>query len=406
MTIDGKQRAARGAHPPRHGRRRRRAPSSARCTASRRGSTTSTSSSPARSRRRRSGRCAPAQALGLSRGPPYGNFEEMASREARAEGRHRGRRDRDAESHALPGRASAFLRRGIHVICDKPLTSTLRDAKKLAALVERGDAVFALTHNYTGYPMVRQAREMVRARRARRDPPRPGRIRAGLARRADSSSRGRSRPRGAPIPNASGAGGAIGDIGTHAYNLAGFVTGLEAEALAADLHTFVPGRKLDDNAHVLLRYEGGAKGMLWASQVARRQRERPQAARVRHARRARMGAGRPEPSRVVEARRAAPAFDALGARGRARGCARDEDSVGPPGGLPRGVRDDLLRGGGRDQREEIRRAARRRGSLSHRARRRPRRGIRQVVRRVVAARRRLGQALGRRCTASANPHQK
>ena len=163
--------------------------------------------------------------------------------------------------------AKAFLKRGIHVICDKPLTTTLRDAKALADLVAKSGKVFALTHNYTGYPMVRQAREMVAERRARRHPPGPGGICAGLA---DRAARGHRAEAGgvAHRSGARGGGGAIGDIGTHAYNLAGFVSGLEAKSLSAELTTFVEGRRVDDNVQVLLRYGNGARGMLWASQVA------------------------------------------------------------------------------------------------------------------------------------------
>jgi predicted dehydrogenase len=163
--------------------------------------------------------------------------------------------------------AREFLRRGIHVICDKPLTSTLADAKKLAKLVEAGDTLFMLTHNYTGYPMVRHARELVRAGEL-------GTIRLvqveyvqdWLAEPLELT--GQKQAEWRTDPARSGAGGATGDIGTHAYNLAEFVTGLTLESLAADVHAFVPGRKLDDNAHVLLRFEDGARGTLWCSQVA------------------------------------------------------------------------------------------------------------------------------------------
>jgi predicted dehydrogenase len=163
--------------------------------------------------------------------------------------------------------AREFLKRGIHVICDKPLTSTLADAKKLAKLAEKGDALFVLTHNYTGYPMVRHARELVRTGKL-------GEIRVVHVEYAQDwlaeplEQTGQKQAAWRTDPARSGAGGATGDIGTHAYNLAEFVTGLELEALAADVHTFVPDRKLDDNAHVLLRYKSGAKGMLWCSQVA------------------------------------------------------------------------------------------------------------------------------------------
>ena len=206
-------------------------------------------------------------ALGLDRS--YDDFAAMAEAEA-------GREDGiEAVSIVTPNHvhwpaAREFLSRGIHVICDKPLTSTLEDAESYAAAVEeaaKGGTVFVLTHNYTGYPMVRQAREMVAAGDL-------GAIRVvqveypqdWLA--EDLESTGQKQAGWRTDPERSGAGGSTGDIGTHAFNLAGFVTGLRCTRLAADLDSFVSGRRLDDNAHVLLRYEGGAKGMLWCSQVA------------------------------------------------------------------------------------------------------------------------------------------
>ena len=163
--------------------------------------------------------------------------------------------------------AKAFLQRGIHVICDKPLTTTLRDAQKLAELVEKSGKVFAVTHTYIGYPMVRQAREMVRNGEL-------GEIRVinvryvqdWLTNRIEDS--GHKQAEWRTDPARTGAGGAVGDIGTHAFNMAGFVSGLDAESLSADLTSFVEGRKVDDNVHVMLRYPSGARGMLWASQVA------------------------------------------------------------------------------------------------------------------------------------------
>ena len=209
---------------------------------------------------------ASAAELGLDAGRSYGSFAEMARAEAR--------RPDGIEAvaivtpnHVHYAAARAFLEAGIHVICDKPLTSTLADAKRLAALAERSGKVFVLTHNYTGYPMVRQAREMVEKGQL-------GEIRLVQAEypqdwltvKAEAS--GSKQAEWRTDPARSGAGGATGDIGTHAYNLARFVTGLELDSLAADLDSFVEGRRLDDNAHVMLRFKGGAKGMLWASQVA------------------------------------------------------------------------------------------------------------------------------------------
>ncbi len=163
--------------------------------------------------------------------------------------------------------ARAFLKRGIHVICDKPLTANQRDAKKLAELVRESGVVFALTHNYTGYPMIRQARELVASGEL-------GQIRLVHAEyvqdwlTTDLEKTGQKQAEWRTDPARSGVGGAVGDIGTHAYNLACFVSGIEAETLSADLSSFVAGRALDDNVHVMLRYGSGARGMLWASQVA------------------------------------------------------------------------------------------------------------------------------------------
>jgi predicted dehydrogenase len=167
--------------------------------------------------------------------------------------------------HAAP--AIEFLRRGIHVICDKPLTATMVEAKKLAAVAAKANALFILTHNYTGYPMIRQARAMVAAGDL-------GRIRLVQVEYAQDwlteavEATGSKQAEWRTDPARSGAGGALGDIGTHAYNLAAFVSGEVPQTLAADLSSFVPGRKLDDNAHVMLRYASGARGTLWCSQVA------------------------------------------------------------------------------------------------------------------------------------------
>ncbi len=205
-------------------------------------------------------------ALGLAADRCYGDFTEMAKREARL------KEGIEAMAIVTPNHvhypaAREFLKRGIHVICDKPLTSTLADAKKLVAAAEKSDAQFILTHNYTGYPLIRQARQMVADGIL-------GKIRVVQAEYAQDwlteplEGEGVKQAEWRTDPARSGAGGCVGDIGTHAYNLAGFVTGLTLESLAADLDSFVPGRRLDDNVHVMLRYAGGAKGMLWSSQVA------------------------------------------------------------------------------------------------------------------------------------------
>lgn len=209
---------------------------------------------------------ASARELGVDDDRAYTGFAEMADREA-------GREDGiEVVSIVTPNHlhgavAREFLSRGIHVICDKPLTASLDEARTLVAAAEASGALFVLTHNYTGYPLMRQARAMIGAGEL-------GDIRVVQVEYAqdwlaeDVESTGQKQAGWRTDPDRSGVGGCIGDIGTHAFNLAGFVTGLELESLCADIDAFVPGRKLDDNAHVLMRFVGGAKGMLWSSQVA------------------------------------------------------------------------------------------------------------------------------------------
>lgn len=202
--------------------------------------------------------------LGVPRA--YTSFAEMAAKEAR-------RKDGiDAVAIVTPNHMHApvamqFLKRGIHVICDKPLTATLPEAKKLAKAAEASGVVFALTHNYTGYPMIRQAKAMIAAGEL-------GDLRLVNVEYVQDwlteplEGTGLKQADWRTDPARSGAGGSTGDIGTHAFNLANFVTGLTLDTLAADLTAFVPGRRVDDNGHVLMRYHGGARGMLWCSQVA------------------------------------------------------------------------------------------------------------------------------------------
>jgi predicted dehydrogenase len=196
----------------------------------------------------------------------YDTFAEMARKEAsRPDGIDVVAIVTPNHMHYAPGRA--FLEAGINVICDKPLTSTLEDAKALADVVARSNLVFGLTHNYTGHPLTRQAREMVASGEL-------GEIRVvqveyaqdWLAMKLEAS--GQKQADWRTDPARSGAGGSVGDIGTHAFNLAEFVTGLKVERVAADLSSFVEGRRVDDNAQMLLRFGGGARGVLWASQVA------------------------------------------------------------------------------------------------------------------------------------------
>ena len=163
--------------------------------------------------------------------------------------------------------ARALLAAGIHVVCEKPMTFDAAEARRLRRLVTRSGCVFALTHNYTGYPLVKLARDLVRSGEL-------GRVRKVVAEYHQGwlstplERTGMKQARWRTDPRRSGAAGSVGDIGTHAANLAEYVTGRRITAVAADLTTFVARRKLDDDAGVLLRFDGGASGVLSASQVA------------------------------------------------------------------------------------------------------------------------------------------
>ena len=204
--------------------------------------------------------------LGLPTDRSYATYQEMVAGELAREDRI------DVVSVVTPNHlhfpiAKAFLEAGFHVICDKPLTGNSEQAVELIKIAEHSQRILAVTYNYTGYPMVRHARAIV----ARGD---LGNIRIVQAEYVQDwlgeaiEQTGQKQAAWRTDPEQSGAGGCIGDIGTHAYHLSCFVTGLAAESLCADLSTFVDGRRLDDNASLLLRYSNGAKGMLWASQVA------------------------------------------------------------------------------------------------------------------------------------------
>jgi predicted dehydrogenase len=170
-------------------------------------------------------------------------------------------------NHLHAAAAEAFLAAGIHVICDKPLTTDVAQAERLVAAADRTGLLFAVTHNYTGYPMVREARALVAAGVL-------GALRTvqveyaqdWLSKRLEAD--GHKQAAWRTDPARSGPAGAVGDIGTHAFNLLEFVTGLRCSQLLADLSRFVPGRALDDDARMLLRFAGGARGALWCSQVA------------------------------------------------------------------------------------------------------------------------------------------
>ena len=198
----------------------------------------------------------------------YGSYQEMAKAEAAKPAAER----LDFVVIVTPNHqhfppAKLFLESGFNVVCDKPVTFNLAEAIKLRAIVRRTRKVFVLTHNYTGNAMVKQAREMVRTGKL-------GAIRkvvveypqGWLATRLEGS--GQKQAAWRTDPKRSGAAGAMGDIGTHAENLAHYITGLEISELCADLTAFVPGRRLDDDGNILVRFKGGAKGILHASQIS------------------------------------------------------------------------------------------------------------------------------------------
>lgn len=198
----------------------------------------------------------------------YGSYQEMAQAEATKPAAER----LDFVVIVTPNHqhfppARLFLESGFNVVCDKPVTFNLAEAIKLRAIVRRTRKVFVLTHNYTGNAMVKQAREMVRTGKL-------GAIRkvvveypqGWLATRLEGS--GQKQAAWRTDPKRSGAAGAMGDIGTHAENLAHYITGLEISELCADLTSFVPGRRLDDDGNILVRFKGGAKGILHASQIS------------------------------------------------------------------------------------------------------------------------------------------
>lgn len=197
----------------------------------------------------------------------YGSYEEMAKAEAARE---------DGidfvsivvQNHLHYAVAKTFLEAGINVICDKPLALNIEQGKELQALVKGGDLVFALTHNYTGYPMVKEAKRIVADGEL-------GRILKIVAEYPQGYAVGDVEGDGSGAisnwradPKIAGSSNCIGDIGTHAHNLVKYITGLEVEELAAELTAFIPGRELDDDGNCLVRFEGGAKGIIYASQIS------------------------------------------------------------------------------------------------------------------------------------------
>jgi predicted dehydrogenase len=198
----------------------------------------------------------------------YSDFRTMASEEARLPVGER----IDFVCVVTPNRthvpiSKTFLEAGFNVVCDKPLAFNLDEAVALREVVKGSGKIFALTHNYTGYPMVKQARELVRSGEL-------GDIRKVVVEYPQGwlskpiDEQGQKQAAWRTDPEEAGASGCLGDIGTHAENLARYITGLEIDELCAEFTSFVPGRKLEDDANLLLRYKGGAKGVLYASQIS------------------------------------------------------------------------------------------------------------------------------------------
>ncbi len=198
----------------------------------------------------------------------YGSYQEMIEKEkALPEGERMDFVAIVTPNHVHYGPARMALENGFHVVCDKPLCFDMAEAEHLADLVEQTGLFFALTHNYTGYPLVKHARAMIRngeigeVRKVVVEYPQ-----GWLTTKVEDS--GSKQAGWRTDPSQSGIAGAMGDIGTHAENLAEYMTGLQISALCADISTFVEGRRLDDDGNVLLRFENGAKGILHASQIS------------------------------------------------------------------------------------------------------------------------------------------
>ena len=198
----------------------------------------------------------------------YGSYAEMARAEAALPADER----IDFVSIVTPNFLHApvaieFLKRGFHVVCDKPMTLTVKEAKKLRDVVRKSSKVFALTHNYTGYPMVKEARELVRTGKL-------GKILKIVAEYPQGwlldkvEATGSKQAAWRLDPKRAGSSSCVGDIGTHAENLGRYITGLKIEELCAEFTSFIPGRKLEDDANMLIRYHGGAKGVLHCSQIS------------------------------------------------------------------------------------------------------------------------------------------
>lgn len=208
------------------------------------------------------------EALMLDPERVYGSYEDMAEKESQLPKDER----IDFVAIVTPNNthhpiAKTFIEAGINVICDKPMTTTVEEAEDLCKLVKKNDVVFAVTYTYTGYPMVKQAKELVRKgalgeiRKIVIEYPQ-GWLSTAIEAEGVKQAVWRTDPKQAGISSC------MGDLGSHVENMSGYVTGLEMEEILADLNTFVPGRKLDDDGNVLVHYNNGAHGILYASQIS------------------------------------------------------------------------------------------------------------------------------------------
>lgn len=208
------------------------------------------------------------RALGLADDRVYGNYRDMMRKEGKLT-EAEGRLDFVAivtHNNMHYPIAMAALENGFHVLCDKPMTISVDEAINLEKKVQQQNRLFCLTHNYTGYPMVKEARELVNRGRL-------GEIRrvvveypqGWLATRMETQ--GQKQAMWRTDPRKAGPAGCVGDIGSHCANLAAYITGLELESVCSDLTTFVPGRPLDDDASILLRFNNGARGLIWSTQI-------------------------------------------------------------------------------------------------------------------------------------------
>jgi predicted dehydrogenase len=208
------------------------------------------------------------QKLNLAEERVYGSFEEMAQKESELPSGER----IDFVSVTTPNHlhfkvCKAFIEAGIHVVCDKPMTKTIEEAEDLCRLVEKHDVIFALTHNYTGYPMVKEARKMVRDGKL-------GTLRKIVAEYPQGwlsepvEKEGNKQAAWRTDPEKAGVSAVVADIGSHVENLVEYITGLRLKELYADIHTFIEGRSLEDDANMLVHYEDGVRGVLYTSQIS------------------------------------------------------------------------------------------------------------------------------------------